>query len=73
MNDQIEISTVRVVRDPANRDGWSVRILKTDKLGFIHNLADVLPAIEPGQLWEAEVIQDNKKFNILKLTHCIKA
>lgn len=64
--------TVRIIRDHQNRDGWTTRSLEDGKLGFISNIDQAISQIEAGQLWEAELIEEKEKFNILTLTHKIK-
>jgi len=69
---EADIHLVRVVRDPANRDGWTLRRLSDGKLGFIAEIDSVIQAISAGQLWEATITVDKPKFTIYTLIHKVK-
>lgn len=58
---------VRILRDYANRDGWSIRTIPDNDLGFITNLSQVIEQLDPGQIWEATLLDDNSKYKIFNL------
>jgi len=63
---------VRIVRDEQNRDGWTARTLSTSSLCFLFNIGEVITQLEPGQVWEADILEAKEQFTLISLTHKIK-
>lgn len=63
---------VRIVRDEQNRDGWTARTLSTSTLCFIQNIGAVITQLEPGQVWESDIMEAKDKYCVISLTHKIK-
>lgn len=64
--------TVRIIRDSNNKDGWVVRILASSKVGFIRNIDSVIEQLNPGQLWEATLIEERDKYAIIDLASIVR-
>ena len=64
---------VRIVRARENQDGYVMRDLETDKIGFIVNAsAQTWQDIEPGQLWSALPVTWGERYFKAELIELIK-
>jgi len=64
---------IRIVQDTTNRDGWSARLLSSDdklsgKVCFIANINYTIQDLMPGQIWNAQLIQDRSNYYTINLT-----
>lgn len=67
--DRDQAIQVRIILDPANRDGWISKAIKTGRIAFIANLDTKIESLVPGQVWEAILIADGPRYSRVNLHH----
>lgn len=65
--------SIRIVRDYSNKDGWVARALCNKKIAFIKNIDSLILDLQPGQIWEADLVEEKDTFAIIELTHMIRS
>ena len=59
--------TIRIIKEPTNRDGWIGRTIPSDRITFIKNLSTHILDVIPGQIWNAEILEQRKNVDIVNL------
>ena len=67
-----EIISVRIIRDNSNKSGWISRDIKTQKVCFIDNLDDCILELNPGAIWNAEVLVTRDRYQAVKLLSILR-
>ncbi len=59
--------TLRIIKEPSNRDGWIGRSIPHNRIAFFHNLSSHILDLLPGQIWDAEIIEQRNTIDIVNL------
>lgn len=59
--------TLRIIKEPSNKDGWIGRSIPYDRVAFFYNLSSHILDLLPGQIWDAEIVDRRTTFDIVNL------
>jgi hypothetical protein len=63
--------SIRILRDSKSKDGWIAKDSQ-GQICFLANLDQIIAQLEPGQLWQALVIETAEKFKIVQADYLLK-